>query len=176
MYAMLASVRGVVDLSPRDALDQAETLLARLNYTIVTRTATTVTAQRLALGQASGRENTHNLTVAVAPEPNGGVRINVRGNDQVGVRQRQAEWLEWSESLPRKPGTYTRETEVQRTSQTTGIPTSPASSLQGFAATPPPSYQVPPPPRQGSTVWRGTKLAFGGCVVMPILLVIGIVS
>lgn len=32
--------------------------------------------------------------------------------------------------------------------------------------------QVQPPPRQGSTVWRGTKLAFGGCVVMPILVLV----
>lgn len=35
---------------------------------------------------------------------------------------------------------------------------------------------VPPPPRQGSTVWRGTKLAFGGCIVLPILLLIGFVG
>lgn len=36
---------------------------------------------------------------------------------------------------------------------------------------------VPPPPqRQGSTVWRGAKLAFGGCIVLPVLLVVGLVS
>lgn len=39
-----------------------------------------------------------------------------------------------------------------------------------------PYANVPPPPRQGSTVWRGTKLAFGGCIVMPVLLLIGLVG
>ncbi len=38
-----------------------------------------------------------------------------------------------------------------------------------------PQAQVPPP-RQVSTVWRGTKLAFGGCIMLPILLVIGFVG
>ena len=33
---------------------------------------------------------------------------------------------------------------------------------------------VLPPPRQGSTVWRGAKLAFGGCIVLPVLLVLGL--
>jgi hypothetical protein len=39
-----------------------------------------------------------------------------------------------------------------------------------------PDANVPPPPRQGSTVWRGTKLAFGGCIVLPLLLLIGFVG
>jgi uncharacterized protein DUF4352 len=34
---------------------------------------------------------------------------------------------------------------------------------------------VPPPGRE-STVWRGTKLAFGGCIVLPVLLLIGFVA
>jgi hypothetical protein len=38
-----------------------------------------------------------------------------------------------------------------------------------------PQRQVAPP-RQGSTVWRGTKLAFGGCIVLPVLLVIGFIG
>jgi Domain of unknown function (DUF4352) len=32
------------------------------------------------------------------------------------------------------------------------------------------------PPRQGSTVWRGTKWAFGGCIVLPVFLVIGFIG
>lgn len=38
------------------------------------------------------------------------------------------------------------------------------------------NINVPTPPRQGSTVWRGAKLAFGGCIVLPLLLLIGFVG
>lgn len=43
---------------------------------------------------------------------------------------------------------------------------------QRRVGTPEANVNVPPPPRQGSTVWRGTKLAFGGCIVLPLLLLI----
>lgn len=177
MYGELASVRGVVDLTPQEALDQAEVFLARLGYTIGNRTATTVTAQRYAPTQAGGQD-LYNLTVTVAPESDGGVRMRVRGNDQAGVREHQAEWVEWSESLPKRPEAGADGPGEQHSSQTADIPSSPIPSSQGPAApSPPPNYQAPPPPpRQGSTVWRGTKLAFGGCVVMPILLLVGFVS
>jgi hypothetical protein len=100
MYGELASVKGIVDLSPQEALDRAESFLASQGYAIAHRTYTTVTAQRQAEGEAA-EHDLLNLTVAVAPQPDGGVRMTVRGNDQVGVQERQAAWMEWSESLPK---------------------------------------------------------------------------
>src|SRR5215203_493021 len=108
MYGELASVQGIVDLSPQEALDRAEGFLASQGYIIGQRTYTTLTAQRQAGGETGG-EDLPNLTVALAPQPDGGVRITVRGNDQVGVQERQAAWIEWSESLPKKPTTQIEE-------------------------------------------------------------------
>jgi hypothetical protein len=36
------------------------------------------------------------------PQSGGGVRIKVRGNDRKAVRDHQAAWLEWSETLPKR--------------------------------------------------------------------------
>ncbi len=46
MYGELASVRVIVDLSPQDALDKAESFLTRQGYMTVRRTDTTLTAER----------------------------------------------------------------------------------------------------------------------------------
>jgi len=108
MYGELASVQGIVDLSPQEALDRAEGFLASQGYIIGQRTYTTISAQRHAGGETGG-EDLPNLTVALAPQPDGGVRITVRGNDQAGVRERQAAWIEWSESLPKKLATQIEE-------------------------------------------------------------------
>ena len=99
MYGELASVKGIVDLSPQDALDSAEGFLASQGYIIEQRTFTTVFAQR----QAEVGEDLFSLTVAVAPQAGGGVRVTIRGTDEAGIRERQAAWSEWSESLPKKP-------------------------------------------------------------------------
>src|SRR5919112_4907217 len=99
MYGELASVKGIVDLSPQDALDSAEGFLASLGYIIEQRTFTTVFAQR----QAEGGEDLFGLTVAVAPQAGGGVRVTIRGTDEAGIRERQAAWMEWSDSLPKRP-------------------------------------------------------------------------
>ena len=64
------------------------------------RAVTSLTVQRLPPGQAT-EQNTLNLTVAAVPQP-GGVRLKVRGNDLEGVQERQAAWIEWSETLPKK--------------------------------------------------------------------------
>jgi hypothetical protein len=42
-----------------------------------------------------------NLTVVALPQPGGGVRVKVRGNDREGMRERRAEWERWAESLPK---------------------------------------------------------------------------
>jgi hypothetical protein len=40
------------------------------------------------------------LTIKALPQPEGGVQVKIRGNDEEGIRERQAEWREWVESLP----------------------------------------------------------------------------
>ena len=97
----------------------------------------------------------------------------------------------WSESLPRKAegeagaptdeqgGIQTPEVELPPppTVETPTLPApAPAADVPVPPPQPPPTTTSPPPPRQESTVWRGTKLAFGGCVVLPVLLVIGFVG
>src|SRR5829696_4769106 len=101
MYGELGAVRGVVDLSPEHALDEAEAFLAFLGYSILRRTSTTLTAQRRSSEEPVG-EGVPNLTVVAMPQPEGGVQIKIRGSDFEGVQARQTEWMGWSESLPRK--------------------------------------------------------------------------
>jgi len=177
MYGELASVQGIVDLSPQEALDRAESFLASQGYAIVQRTYTTVMAQRQVAGEA-GEQGLLNLTLAVAPQQDGGVRMRVRGNDQVGVQDRQAAWMEWSESLPKKPETQTEATGEQQAVEVPDVVLPAPPQPQAVDLPDPPSAPAitAPPPRQESTVWRGTKLAFGGCVVLPVLLAIGFVG
>jgi len=190
MYGELGSVKGIVDLPPQQALDEAEVFLASLGYTILQRTATTLTVERRTPDHPTGQA-APNLTVAVVPQPQGGVQVRIRGNDREGMQARQSEWMEWSEGLPKKPegesdapsagqgGVETPEVDLPPppTVESPNLPTpAPAASVPVPPPQPPPSTTVPPPPRQESTVWRGTKLAFGGCIVLPVLLVIGFVG
>jgi hypothetical protein len=163
MYGELASVKGIVDLSPQEALDRAESFLASQGYAIAQRTYTTVTAQRRAEGGAD-EQNLLNLTVAVAPQPDGGVRMAVRGNDQAGVQERQAAWMEWSDSLPKKPETQAEDAGEQQAVEVPDVvlPAPPQPRTVDLQDPPSAPTITVPPPRQESTVWRGTKLAFGG--------------
>jgi hypothetical protein len=101
MYGELGAIKGIVDLSPEHALDEAEAFLASQGYSILRRTSTTLTAERRSSEESAG-EAVPNLTVVVMPQPEGGVQIKIRGNDFEGVQARQTEWMGWSESLPRK--------------------------------------------------------------------------
>lgn len=107
--------------------------------------------------------------------------MKIRGNDKEGMQAWQAEWIEWSESLPKKTeeGT-TQPGDQQRGTGTTDTPLPPPPRVESPnlppVPQPSPSYSVPPPPRQDSTVWRGTKLAFGGCIVLPVLLLLGFIG
>jgi Domain of unknown function (DUF4352) len=190
MYGELGAVRGIVDLSPERALDEAEAFLASLGYRILRRTSTTLTAERRSSEETAG-EAVPNLTVVAMPQPEGGGQIKIRGNDFEGVQARQTEWMGWSESLPRKAqGEAGAPTEDQGGIQTPEVelppppavesPTrpapAPAADVPLPPPQPPPTTTAPPPPRRESTVWRGTKLAFGGCVVLPVLLAIGFVG
>jgi hypothetical protein len=99
---VLASVRGVVDLSPHDALDEAQDFLRRQGYSVSYRTTTTLTVERQVSDNATGQESIFKLIVMALPQSGGGVRIKVRGTDREAVSDHQAAWLEWSESLPKR--------------------------------------------------------------------------
>src|SRR5688572_8441410 len=113
---VLASVRGVVDLSPHEALDEAQDFLTRQGYSVTHRTTTTLTVERQVSDHATGQESILKLIVMALPQSGGGVRMKVRGNDREAVRDHQAAWLEWSETLPK------RETEPPEAAATIGVP------------------------------------------------------
>jgi hypothetical protein len=113
------------------------------------------------------------------------------GSDREGVQAKQTEWAEWSESLPKQLGRQSDTLPGERrgietpdvqlppppTVESPNLPApAPTASVSVPQPPPAPSTTVRPPPGQGSTVWRGTKLAFGGCVVLSVLLVIGFVG
>jgi hypothetical protein len=100
-YGELASVKEIVDLSPQQALDEAQTFLVRQGYRPLERRGESLTVQRRSPNQSVG-QNTLNLTVTALHQPEGGVRISIRGNDREGVQERQAAWIAWTERLPKK--------------------------------------------------------------------------
>jgi hypothetical protein len=178
MYGELASVKGTVDLSPQEALDQAEGFLASQGYIIEQRTFTTVTAHRRPEGEAS-EQDLLNLTVAVVPQQDGGVRMTVRGTDQAGVRDRQAAWLQWSESLPKKAESETAEAEEQDVVGTADVQLPPPPQVE--SADVPPRPQAPPTrgfaptattaPRPHRSLGFWTLIGAGGCLTLVVLLV-----
>jgi hypothetical protein len=125
VYKELAAVREVVDLSPQDALASAETFLARLGYVTLRRTDTTLWVGRDQAHRISG-DVVLALTVVALSQPEGGVRVKIRGNDPEGVREHQAEWSGWVESLPKReleePSIETAPMDEPEDSDTTGYP------------------------------------------------------
>jgi len=108
MPESLTSIDGVVDLSPQEALDSARNFLTRESYRVTQRTDTSLTVERLDPGSLVVRQGVLTqevltLVITASAQPEGGVRIQVHGTDRERVRARQAEWTEWSQSLPRKP-------------------------------------------------------------------------
>ena len=102
MYEELTSGEEVVDLSPSQALDRAEYFLVGQGYIVVQRTVTTLTAERESPEDAAGQEGTPKVVVIAVPQPDGGVRIKVRGNDSEGMQERQGLWKLWAENLPKR--------------------------------------------------------------------------
>ena len=92
----------VIDLSPPRALDKAEYFLLEQGYIVVRRTATTLTVEREGSEGATGQEEVSKVVVMAVPQPEGGVRIKVRGNDHEGLRDRQGLWKLWVENLPKR--------------------------------------------------------------------------
>ena len=102
MYEELTSGKEVVDLSPPQALDRAEYFLVGQGYVVVQRTATTLTVEREGPEGAAGQEGASKVVVMAVPQPDGGVRIKVRGNDREGVHERRGLWKLWAENLPKR--------------------------------------------------------------------------
>jgi hypothetical protein len=103
VYGKLASIREVVDLSSEEALDAAEAFLVQVGYVTLTRAPRSLIVKRDEPGRPK-EMGVLNLTVVVYPLPGGGVLIRIRGNDREGVRERQSEFAEWAESLPKRGG------------------------------------------------------------------------
>ena len=75
----------------------------RPNVTVVVQgTATTLTVEREGSDGTAGQEGSPKVVVMAVPQADGGVRIKVRGNDRVGVRDRQGLWTLWAENLPKR--------------------------------------------------------------------------
>ena len=100
MYEELGSIKEIVALSPRETLDSAATLLVHLGYEIGQRSDDSVTAIRRKREGMFGH-SLQNLTVVALPRPEGGVKVELRGNDREGVQERQGEWTKWADSLPK---------------------------------------------------------------------------
>ena len=132
MWEDLASVREVVDLSPQEALDSARDFLIERGYDVTNRTGTMLSVKRQDLGSSAEHHGALSLVVVAVPQPEGGVRIKVSGNDREGVRERQAEWVEWSESLPKRKPLPVREEAVPVPRTRHGVhPMQALSSLYG---------------------------------------------
>jgi hypothetical protein len=98
----LTSGKEIVDLTPPQALDRAEYFLKGQGYVVVHRTVTTLTVEREGSEDAAGREGAPKLVVMAVPQPDGGVRIKLRGDDHEGVQERQGLWKLWVENLPKR--------------------------------------------------------------------------
>ena len=102
VYEEQASLREIIDLSPPQALDRAEYFLVGQGYVVVQRTATTLTVERAGPEGAAGQQGAPKVVVMAVPQPDGGVRIRVRGNDREGLQEREGLWTLWAENLPKK--------------------------------------------------------------------------
>src|SRR5215213_4456748 len=102
MYKELTSGKEVVDLSPPQVLDRAESFLVGQGYVVMNRTATTLTVERSGSEGSAGQEVAPKVVIMAVPQSDGGVRIKVSGNDREGVQERQGLWKLWAENLPKR--------------------------------------------------------------------------
>src|SRR5215211_3698799 len=129
----IAAVSETIDLLPREVLDRAEAFLRELGYSVVHRMFTSLTAERTLPNSAGGQEK-WTITILILPEGQGGLRLKVLGNDVDGVREQQAHWVEWSESLPKWKPRGTR-SQGKRKKSTQGSKGSPAAALKEWVPT-----------------------------------------
>ena len=102
MYEELTSGKEVVDLSPPQAIDRAEYFLVGQGYVVVHRTVTTLTVEREGSEGSAGQGVAPKVVVMAVPQPDGGVRIKVSGNDREGMQERKGLWKLWAENLPKR--------------------------------------------------------------------------
>jgi hypothetical protein len=103
VYDELTSGDAVVDLSPSQALNRAESLLLGQGYVVVHRTLTTLMAERKGSEDPTGQgERVPKVVIVAVPEPDGGVNIKVEGDDREGVQERKGLWKLWAENLPKR--------------------------------------------------------------------------
>jgi hypothetical protein len=129
----LAAVRDSIDLLPKEVLDRAEIFLREQGYGVVHRMLTSLTAERT-LPNFAGGQDKWTITILVLPQTKGGLRLKVLGNDIDGVREQQAHWVEWSESLPKwKPREPRSQGNRKKSAQ--GSMESPAAALKDWVPT-----------------------------------------
>jgi len=129
----LATIRESIDLLPKEVLDRADVFLRGLGYGVVHRMLTSLTAERTLFNSAGGQDK-WTITILVLPERKGGLRLKVLGNDIDGVREQQAHWVEWSESLPKwKPRQPRSQGRLKKSAQ--GSEESPAAALKEWVPT-----------------------------------------
>ena len=103
VYDELTSGDAVVDLSPSQALNRAESFLLGQGYVVVHRTLTTLMAERKGSEDPTGQgERVPKVVIVAVPEPDGGVNIKVEGDDREGVQERKGLWKLWAENLPKR--------------------------------------------------------------------------
>jgi hypothetical protein len=83
-------------------IDRAEYFLVGQGYVVVHRTVTTLTVEREGSEGSAGQGVAPKVVVMAVPQPDGGVRIKVRGDDRKGVQERQGLWKLWVENLPKR--------------------------------------------------------------------------
>jgi hypothetical protein len=127
MQGDLASVRDTVDLSAREVLDKALAFLTAQGYHTTERTDTSLTVERSDQGDGDESDQPH-LTVLALPQPEGGVQVSVRGNDLDGMQERQSEWADWANGLPKKAASHEATERIEREEPDAPLPApSPAS-------------------------------------------------
>ncbi len=97
----LASVKEIIDLPVDKALDSAQAFLTRQGYRLVHRGDASLSANRFRPERISGGKAV-TLLITALPQPDGGVRLIMEGDDSIGFAKWRDKWIEWAEGLPKK--------------------------------------------------------------------------
>ena len=128
MHGNLASIRETVDLAAPEVLDAALTFLISHGYRTTERTDTSLTVTRHDQTDDGAGDQPH-LTVLALPEPEGGVQVMVRGTDRDGVHERQREWADWANGLPKRVSSQDVTEQIQEQDTSMPVPRPPSSSV-----------------------------------------------
>jgi hypothetical protein len=121
MKGDLASIRDTVDLAAQEVLDHALAFLIAQGYHTTERTDTSLTVERSDQSDGGESDRPH-LTVLALPQPEGGVQVKVRGNDRDGMQERQSEWADWANGLPKRTPDQEITQEVQQEEADSPLP------------------------------------------------------